>query len=117
MIYFLVVISTIFSCYLFERVHFDLQITPLRESYILTYKLLKRKVKTEFIIVESAKQLKLISLLFLKIVCILLPFLLPVVYLYFMHLNLAILISDLSISLTAILSGITYFLLKRYAFK
>jgi len=117
MLYFLIIISTLLSCYLFEGTQFHVQINSLSDSYLQTYKLLKAKAKTELIIVRSVEQLKIILLLFLKTIYILLPFLAFGIYLYAKHLNLSFLVTDLNAGLAAIFAGGSYFLIKRYVFK
>jgi len=117
MIYFLIVVCTLLSCYLFERISFKEQISSLKESYQITFKLISEKDKTELIIQQSLRQFKFIFLLFLKLVYTVTPFLLVGVYLFIMHQSVYEVTGNLYINILVISVAAVYFLIKRYAFK
>src|ERR1700744_6574494 len=117
MIYFLIVVCTLLSCYLFERISFKEQVNSLKESYQITFKLVSEKDKTELIIQQSLRQFKFIFLLFLKLVFTVMPFLIVGVYLFITHQSVYGVIGNWYINIIVILVAAVYFLVKRYAFK
>ncbi|TWI98747.1 hypothetical protein JN11_02935 [Mucilaginibacter frigoritolerans] len=117
MIYFLIVVCTFLSCYLFERISFKEQVNSLKESYQITFKLVSEKDKTELIIQQSVRQFKFIFLLFLKLIFTMAPFLIVGAYLLVRHQSVYQVTGNLYINILVVLVAVVYFLVKRYAFK
>jgi uncharacterized protein YqhQ len=114
MIYILIVVCTLLSCYLFERISFKGQVNSLKESYQVTFKLVSEKDKTELIIQQSLRQFKFIFLLFLKLIFTVVPFLIAGTYLFITHQSVYGVMGNWHINIIVVA---VYFLVKRYAFK
>lgn len=113
----LLIIATIICCFLFNKIQIKSQIQDLKKSYISTFDILKSKGKTEFIIAESLKQMRIILILFLKIILVVIPFLIFATYIFIYNKKKLNFFIEITPNLTIIIIAVLYFSIKKYVIK
>jgi hypothetical protein len=113
----LLIASTITCCLLFNKIYFKTQVLDLKKSYISTFELLKSKGKTELIIAESLKQMKIIGIIILKIILILIPFLIFAVYIFKYNKEGLRIFLSASTNLIIVITAILYYFIKKHVLK